>query len=435
MRSIKITSYLMSIVIFALILSSCGKPTKLNASTLNSLSDKNNYVYVTFGEDRDDDWCYRALQFNDNATKIFPVNLESGKIDESKSRVIDFNLIDDDTFFSERLDAYRAHTIYVSEKKDYIIFTEQDDPDATDDAIIFFTKQIMDHIIEWYQSPKNESGVLEPIWDDSLKRVDLLVAQFEAFREMKSGNTKTQTTTSPIDSMTQQSTTISTQLETTAAVETQPQITTNNTTVVSSTVAHTYQATTTPPSQTNSPEIYDTVFFGSYEQDNNVLNGSEAIEWIVLSRQDTRYLVISKYGLASAQYNNYAGNTSWDSCSLRTWLNNNFLYTAFSANEQQKVTDSLLPTGDRVFCLSIDEAKMYLPNEEQRKALVTEAAVASGAYMENGYCGWWLRDPGDTPSVAARVNIHGEILTSESSEGGVERRDYAVRPAMWIVLD
>ena len=47
-------------------------------------------------------------------------------------------------------------------------------------------------------------------------------------------------------------------------------------------------------SSTNSYQVGDTVVFGHYEQDNDLSNGKEPIEWIVVTRYGNRYLLISK---------------------------------------------------------------------------------------------------------------------------------------------
>ena len=49
--------------------------------------------------------------------------------------------------------------------------------------------------------------------------------------------------------------------------------------------------------------VGSTVTFGSYEQDNDTSNGKEPLEWIVLSYQDGKSLLISKYGLDCQPYN------------------------------------------------------------------------------------------------------------------------------------
>lgn len=46
-----------------------------------------------------------------------------------------------------------------------------------------------------------------------------------------------------------------------------------------------------------------TVTFGRYEQDNNLGNGPEPIEWIVLDSNNGEVLLLSKYGLDVKKYN------------------------------------------------------------------------------------------------------------------------------------
>ena len=181
--------------------------------------------------------------------------------------------------------------------------------------------------------------------------------------------------------------------------------------------------------------IGSTIRFGALDQDNEPQNGSEPIEWIVLDRTEDRLLVLSKLAIACLPYNSAAGATSWQTCSLRNWLNGVFLQTAFSPAQQQQIVTFDSPLSDAVFLLSADEATRYFASASDRMTGATQTAAADGAYRENGVCGWWLRDTGDSDAVAARVNIHGEILTGSSSEGGVERQDYAVRPCMWISTD
>ena len=120
-------------------------------------------------------------------------------------------------------------------------------------------------------------------------------------------------------------------------------------------------------------EVGSTVRFGKYEQDNNTLNGKEPVEWVVLEKNGSALLVISKNALEGKAYNNANADTTWESSSLRTWLNSDFLDTAFSNAELEHIaptaisaetnpeydTDSGTDTQDKVFLLSISEAQMY----------------------------------------------------------------------------
>ena len=56
-------------------------------------------------------------------------------------------------------------------------------------------------------------------------------------------------------------------------------------------------------SMLKSAEPGDTFEFGKYEQDNDLSNGKERIEWIILEKEDNRILAISKYVLDGKSYN------------------------------------------------------------------------------------------------------------------------------------
>ena len=79
----------------------------------------------------------------------------------------------------------------------------------------------------------------------------------------------------------------------------------------------------------------DIVSFGTYEQDNNTSNGKENIEWLVLAKEGKRVLIISKYVLDCQQYNSTRTSVTWETCSLRKWLNETFLNAAFSSSSVQ----------------------------------------------------------------------------------------------------
>lgn len=195
-------------------------------------------------------------------------------------------------------------------------------------------------------------------------------------------------------------------------------------------------------------KVGDYVFFGAYEQDNNTSNGKEYIEWLVLEVKDGKALVISKYALDGQQYNTSHTDFTWETCTLRKWLNNDFLGAAFSADEKSMIptvtvsadknpdysTNPGNTTQDQVFLLSITEANKYFSSDSARQCKPTEYAVAGGAYADssNGNCWWWLRSPGYYQDSAAIVTNDGDVL-----EGGyiVDYGYNGVRPALWIDLN
>lgn len=191
----------------------------------------------------------------------------------------------------------------------------------------------------------------------------------------------------------------------------------------------------------------DYVIFGAYEQDNNTSNGKEDVEWLVLEVKDGKALVISKYALDCKPYNTNHTDVTWETCTLRKWLNNDFLGAAFSADEKAMIhtvtvsadknpdynTNPGNATQDQVFLLSITEANKYFSSDSARQCKSTDYAVANGAFEgDSDNCWWWLRSPGYNQSDAADVHDEGFV----SKLGPYVDDDYiGVRPALWIDLN
>lgn len=200
--------------------------------------------------------------------------------------------------------------------------------------------------------------------------------------------------------------------------------------------------------------VGDTITFGAYEQDNNTSNGKEAIEWTVLDKDGMSLLLISKQALDCQQYNTSYTDVTWESCSLRKWMNGTFLNKAFNAEEQAQIQNTTVSadknpeyntnpgnaTTDKVFLLSINEVEKYFNSDEARKCAPTAYAKAQGAYTSDIYktasgaatCWWWLRSPGANQYGAAYVYYGGSVYYSGYY---VSLGTAAVRPALWINLD
>lgn len=128
--------------------------------------------------------------------------------------------------------------------------------------------------------------------------------------------------------------------------------------------------------------IGDHIFFGSYEQDGSKKNGEEAIEWIVLDKDDDSALLIAANGLDAVPYGYEDGSTTgWEDSNIREWLNDDFYSEAFTENEADKIilheTDNAETewdydnvsnekdiTEDYVFLLSRDELEEYFEINE-----------------------------------------------------------------------
>ncbi len=190
----------------------------------------------------------------------------------------------------------------------------------------------------------------------------------------------------------------------------------------------------------------DILTFGKYEQDNDLENGPEDIEWLVLDRDGSRVLVISKYILevgSHATYEFRQDRDYWAVSDLRTWLNENFFSTAFTTQEQEwipltTVENPLMAenwgwskggmedsTEDRLFLLNTPEVEKWFPDQESRIAEPTAWVKAQG-YSK----WWWLRSTGYMPGRYTVVATDGKIL-----DIALTNQTYGIRPAMWVECD
>lgn len=202
------------------------------------------------------------------------------------------------------------------------------------------------------------------------------------------------------------------------------------------------------------------VSFGTYPQ-TKAGNDATPIEWLVLVRDGNKALLISRYGLDAQRYNKDTTSVTWETCTLRTWLNGTFYNKAFSSAEQAAIlttnvdnsknqcysgwsTNGWKNTQDKVFLLSYAEANKYFGvtyyNSSNTKSRVapTAYAIAQGAWTsysnkttDSTYAGWWwLRSPGTYQDYAAIVYFVGSLdFNYVDSDSG------SVRPALWVNLE
>ena len=159
---------------------------------------------------------------------------------------------------------------------------------------------------------------------------------------------------------------------------------------------------------------------------------------------------------------------TWETCTLRKWLNNDFLNACFDIKTQGAIQTTTVDnsssqcysgwstsggndTQDRIFLLSYAEANQYFgvtsdnKDNTEARVLPTAYAKAQGAYTSTsnsytvdssvygttgaaGY--WWLRSPGFYRDYAANVYVGGSLGGSSVNFG-----DTCVRPALWVNLN
>ena len=171
------------------------------------------------------------------------------------------------------------------------------------------------------------------------------------------------------------------------------------------------------------------------------------IAWEVIDVKDNKALLLADNGLDAVPYNIKFAEVTWETSSIREWLNFDFYHTAFNGSEQSRIVSTVLKnpdnsmfgttggndTNDKVFLLSIDEAELYLSS--YKHVHPTPYAIERGAHADgtgkwSSSCGW-LRSPGYEQGNAALLDRFGGI----SLHGGfVNNDDCAVRPAIWVKL-
>lgn len=227
--------------------------------------------------------------------------------------------------------------------------------------------------------------------------------------------------------------------------------------------------------------------FGHYPQSASGTDNTE-IEWLVLDVQCGKALVISHYGLVAMDYDNnkYPNKVkvTWETCTLRAWLNDEFINKAFTAEEQKRILTTAIDnsdaqccdfttilkddhwcyfndildrdlamqwakettggnnTRDNIFLLSYAEAKKYLgvapgwSENPESKMKLTEYAIEQGAHKYNRKTNigiWWLRSPGIRQDSASYVNGAGGI--SETATWWGFKAYTSIRPAFWMNLE
>ncbi len=239
-------------------------------------------------------------------------------------------------------------------------------------------------------------------------------------------------------------------------------------------------------------QVGQKIEFGNYNQGKD---GAKPIEWIVLDVKDDKALIPRLYCLDRVKYNEESGDgqgtdaqeapqeapapgapnggvegpadvavdesqkdspiveeiqdVTWETSSVRLWLNRTFYNTAFSGAEQSIIEEAEIinsdnpsfgtpggnTTTDKVFLLSIDEANQYFETDSLRRC----------QFVGSGYCWYYLRSPGGRTDRVAYVSFYGDIvyegveadscIVFHAGDDSIDYSDYAIRPAMWIKLN
>lgn len=204
----------------------------------------------------------------------------------------------------------------------------------------------------------------------------------------------------------------------------------------------------------------------------------EPIKWRVLSTAGGQAFLQTDLALDDQRYNNNNANVTWETSSMRSWLNgygsetnepkidyrsDSFLQDAFTSAGQQTIrttevenadnleygTEGGNHTTDKIFLLSEQEvygtkagsygfAEAYDTHDEARRRKSSTYAKAKGVWSDygngagcDGNCYLWLRTPGYDTNKTMEVDNGGYV---DRDGHGVHRNDNGVCPALNLNL-
>jgi len=196
------------------------------------------------------------------------------------------------------------------------------------------------------------------------------------------------------------------------------------------------------------PKIGSIIPFGNYK-------------WRVLDVQGSEALIITEDIIEERKYNEQWTGITWETCDLRTYLNDAFL-KKFTKEQQGQIIEKRISnpdnlwydtkggreTSDKIFLLSLEEVDRYFGNSGdylniRRKDYDNGKYIADsmGRYFSNSHdskrvanygnkvCWWWLRSCGYSSFDAAFVNHDGGVRVIG---GSVKNNDGGVRLALWL---
>ena len=178
----------------------------------------------------------------------------------------------------------------------------------------------------------------------------------------------------------------------------------------------------------------------------------EPIKWRVISVDENDAFLLAEKCLDSQPYNKEETAVTWETCSLRTWLNNDFFNRAFSSEEQAVIKETtvvnndtpnsdndkkdIINTSDKIYLLSLAESQNVKYGFSEGYNVTNQAREAEITSYGNGghYYEWWLRNSSmSNPSCVYTVEQNGEIDDNALCDN--DAGNVGVRPVLHINLD
>lgn len=212
------------------------------------------------------------------------------------------------------------------------------------------------------------------------------------------------------------------------------------------------------PELTRVRELMDTitgqgsVYLGQYEQDGDVGTGTEPIEWLPLRSGDGSVTLISRYILDYRCWNDVVNTTvRWEGCSLRAYLNGEFLEKSFTAAEREVLLSQTVASApdatwngafleqdactDTVSLLSVEESCDLFSDVAASSAEPTAYARPRYPYTDDKDIGhWWLRDMNSSKSSSATMPFT-QVLPNRTVTSYQMDNTIGVRPVIVVSMD
>ena len=213
------------------------------------------------------------------------------------------------------------------------------------------------------------------------------------------------------------------------------------------------------PREKDGVTTWDCIWLGNYNQ--TASWKQNPIEWRVLSVDGDDAFLLADRCLDAKLYHEEDEDVTWETCTLRKWLNEGFCNTAFTEKEKQAIKETTVvnedsvwkdvdgeeykveggnDTKDKVYLLSEKEASnstygfdTELGEESNtRQAKTSDYVKVNGGNSEGLYCYWWLR----SPSIYHADSVQYVYTDGGGNFGGKSAcyYTYGVRPALHINL-
>ncbi len=206
------------------------------------------------------------------------------------------------------------------------------------------------------------------------------------------------------------------------------------------------------------------VTFGRYEQDGNLTNGPEPIEWIVLKADENKALLISKYILAFRPMHSIREEFDWKDSELREWLEEEFFAKAFSIAEKHKMLrielsskdyhnrsitlkeNSFSSMSENPFLYKLLGAKDYkapdgvpnfvvCPDQTEVSLLKKYKQTEFVPALKNKCNSYWLRNWSSRTMYESPITYY-RCISSSGTENYIRAEQYnGVRPEIMIKID